>query len=338
VIIIAYLLIGYSVFSALVISLTHFRRANYIGQNVPRAMGLLFLMLLVGLQLTHLVYLQQLGDPVHEEYYRVLLFAIAPTFYWYSYPLLRAPIKWKRWHLLHAVPALVAPMLPYHWALPVAFLLGAGYLLWLALGIYALRGQREGFRLELAALGGVFVIALSVVAMALLISLIGERVFYGMYASAIGCAFVLVGLALGLAPRLSVEVADVARETYTVSTLSNVDCDAALDRLEALMTGERLYCQAELDLASLARQLGLSGHQLSELINTRLGISFSRFLRQHRVEAAKQMLIAEPSASVLSVGLAVGFASQSNFYDAFREITGMSPGNFRKIGRERAPN
>ena len=38
------------------------------------------------------------------------------------------------------------------------------------------------------------------------------------------------------------------------------------------------------------------------------------------------MLCAEPSASVLSVGLSVGFSSQSNFYEAFREIEGMTPG------------
>ncbi|MGE8357156.1 MAG: helix-turn-helix domain-containing protein, partial [Microvirgula sp.] len=39
----------------------------------------------------------------------------------------------------------------------------------------------------------------------------------------------------------------------------------------------------------------------------------------------------EPSASVLSVGLSVGFSSQSTFYEAFREIEGMTPGQFRKL-------
>ena len=42
-------------------------------------------------------------------------------------------------------------------------------------------------------------------------------------------------------------------------------------------------------------------------------------------------LLAEPSASVLSVGLSVGFTSQSNFYEAFREIAGTTPGQFRKL-------
>jgi AraC-like DNA-binding protein len=43
------------------------------------------------------------------------------------------------------------------------------------------------------------------------------------------------------------------------------------------------------------------------------------------------MLLAEPRASVLSVGLSVGFTSQSNFYEAFREIEGSTPGQYRKL-------
>ncbi|MEM7366395.1 MAG: helix-turn-helix domain-containing protein, partial [Pseudomonadota bacterium] len=37
-----------------------------------------------------------------------------------------------------------------------------------------------------------------------------------------------------------------------------------------------------------------------------------------------------PSQSVLSVSLEVGFRSQSTFYAAFREVTGLSPGDYRK--------
>jgi AraC-like DNA-binding protein len=76
---------------------------------------------------------------------------------------------------------------------------------------------------------------------------------------------------------------------------------------------------------------------LSELINTHLGKSFSRYLREQRVEAAKLQLIDEPKATVLGIGLAVGFSSQSNFYEAFREIVGMTPGQFRKLNQKSIP-
>jgi AraC-like DNA-binding protein len=72
-------------------------------------------------------------------------------------------------------------------------------------------------------------------------------------------------------------------------------------------------------------------------VNGRLGKGFSRYLRERRIEAAKAMLLGEPKASVLSVGLCVGFTSQSNFYEAFREIEGCTPGQYRKLHAPAGP-
>ena len=95
------------------------------------------------------------------------------------------------------------------------------------------------------------------------------------------------------------------------------------------MTTQKVYQNEDLSLASLAAELGLSGHQLSELVNARLGVGFSRYVRERRVEAAKKLLVSAPSQSILSVSLDTGFRSQSSFYAAFKEITGQSPGDFR---------
>jgi AraC-like DNA-binding protein len=335
--ILAILLIGYSVFSALVIVLTHFRQDNYTDQKLSQVMGTSLLLVLGVMQLLHFAFLQYGADFIHGATYSLLLFAVAPLFYLFSKPLLQAQTGFHPRQVLHLLPLIVAPLLPFQWALPLAFAVGAGYLLWLARCVYALRSLRGRFRLELAVLGTVFVIALLVFAIGLSLPLLGEQLFFTLYAGAIGCAFLLVSLVLGFTPRLAVDVTEAARETYAVSTLTNLDCAAALAKLDALMGQERIYQQPELDLPNLATRIGLSAHQLSELINTRLGKGFSRYLREHRIEAAKDMLLSEPSASVLSVGLSAGFISQSNFYDAFREITGMTPGKFRKLRLQKAP-
>jgi AraC-like DNA-binding protein len=96
------------------------------------------------------------------------------------------------------------------------------------------------------------------------------------------------------------------------------------------MTTRKLYANEDLSLSSLAAELGISTHQLSELVNSRLGLGFSRYVRERRVAAAKQLLVAAPSQSILSVSLDTGFRSQSAFYAAFKEITGQSPGDFRE--------
>ncbi|MBU0654884.1 MAG: helix-turn-helix domain-containing protein [Gammaproteobacteria bacterium] len=327
----AVLLSGFSVFSALIMTLTHFRCDNYKGQLLAQGMGVILLLTLVGLQLTHFFWLQGTADFVHTAYYQVLLFAVAPAFYLFSKPLLQADSILHPYQLLHLLPVLAAPLLPFSLALPLAFAVGAGYLLWLAYSIHALRSQRSRFRLELAILGTVFAIALAVLLLGLGLPLIPEKLFFTLYASAIGIAFLLVSIVLSLAPQLSTEVAEAARETYAVSTLGNVDCAHMLVRLGNLMDQEQVFQNPDMDLPTLAERMQLTPHQLSELINTRLGKGFSRYIREYRVEAAEDLLLDKPSMPVLTVGMEVGFTSQSNFYQAFREMTGMTPGQYRKV-------
>jgi AraC-like DNA-binding protein len=332
----AILLTGYSVFSAFVLALTHFRFEHYRGQRSTQVTGILLLTALAGLQLLHADYFLADNGLRYPALYIFLLFSVAPAFYLFSKPLLRASSGFKGQHLLHFLPGVLAVWLPFTQGLPLAFAVGAGYLLWLASSVYALRAQRSRFRLELLVLGSVFVLALLVLLLGLLLPLVPEQLFFSLYASAVGGAFMLVSIALNYAPQMSEQVSEAAQETYAVSTLGQVDCEAVLAKMQQLMERDAIYRDSQLDLNTLAARLDLSAHQLSELINTRLGKHFSRYMRENRVRAAQAMLLAEPSASVLSVGLSVGFTSQSNFYEAFREIAGTTPGKFRKLNQYKA--
>jgi AraC-like DNA-binding protein len=286
------------------------------------------------LQAAHFGQLQWNRAWTDSAWYRATLFVVAPAFFLFSRPILQARVgAVPGWMLgAHLAPALLGWLLPATLALPLAFAIGAAYLAWLARQLYALRGNRASFHLELLLLGVVFAVALGVAVLGVRADAMPQRLFLSLYASAIGLAFLLVQVTLGLRPQLSSDVQETAQAAYAnATTLAKVDCDDALARLQTLMQAERVYTDPDLSLAGLGARLGLSPHQLSELVNSRLGKGFSRYLREHRVEAAKAMLLAEPKASVLSVGLSVGFTSQSNFYEAFREIAGSTPGQFRKL-------
>ena len=328
----AILFIGFSLFSALSLALTHFRGDQYRDQAMSRLMGLMLLAALCALQIAHFAWLFLDLPWVEALSYRITLFAVAPAFFLFSLPLLNPDLSaaHRPRLLAHALPVGAALVLPGELALPLAFIVGAGYLLWLGRSLYALRAERENFRREISLLGGVFGIAIGVSALGLMQASLPGKLFVSLYSIAIGAAFFLVQTALGLRPALSVEVRESVQAAYGNSTLRNVDSDAVLSRLAALMTSERLYVDPELSLPSLAERLGLTTHQLSELMNVRLGKGFSRYLREQRVAAARLALCEEPSASVLSIGLCAGFTSQSNFYEAFREIEGTTPGQYRK--------
>lgn len=325
-------LTGYSLFCGLALAITQLGFGQL--QHKPWLRGacgvcLAAVMVLQGVHMAWFV----LGWAGYQTViYRMALFLVAPAFMLFALPLLTStePKASGRQLALHGLPLLLGVFLPWHTALPVAFAIGAGYLVWLAKALYALRQAAGDYRAELLGLWGVFAVALMACVLGLLQWQWGGLWFFYVYASAIGLAFWALQILLSIKPQLATTVMETAAATYAQSTLTKLDCEQLLQQLTHLMAQQRVYEQADLSLPQLAQQLGVTGHQLSELLNSRLGKGFSRYVREQRVAAAKQMLTQEPSVSVLAIGMSVGFTSQSNFYEAFREIEGMPPGQYRK--------
>ncbi|MDX8127796.1 helix-turn-helix domain-containing protein [Methylomonas sp. OY6] len=328
--IVALLFIGFSFGAALLLLAGNILQAREPVRFTSKLAGFLLIAGLAGIQSLHLGYLLNRYEQVHSALYLFLLYGIAPSFYFYSRQLLRNDAGYSRHDVLHVLPFALCMILPYRLALPGAFLVGGGYLLWLAKTVYALRGQRQRFHWELSALGILFAIAVGVLLLGFIWPLLNQTDFIGSYSILIGLAFFAVTLTLLRFPNITADVSEAVRAAYAESTLNNVDRQAVLSKLDALMTQDKLYTLETLSLAVLAEQLNLSQHQLSELINTEFQQGFSRYIREQRIAAAKKLLLAEPNASVLSIGLTVGFSTQSNFYAAFRDIVGVAPGQYRK--------
>jgi AraC-like DNA-binding protein len=327
---IALIFIGFSIGASVLLMI-----ANSLQQQAPRravaqAAGLLLLVGLAGLQCLHLGFLLNQSDAFHSPLYPAMLYGIAPSFYFYSRQILLADSPYQRCDLYHAAPIGGNLILPQSIAVPAAFLIGSGYLLWLAHSVYALRDQRQRFRLELMALAALFAIAIGVVLLGFIWPLLSEQQFIVAYSILIGMALFAVTLTLLRFPTITADVSEAVQAAYAESTLKHVDKAAVLAKLDKLMQQDKLYTLETLTLPLLAEQLELSPHQLSELVNTQFQQGFSRYLREQRIQEAKRLLLAEPHASVLAIGLSVGFSTQSNFYAAFRDIVGMAPGQYRK--------
>lgn len=330
----AQLFTGYSLGTLLVLALTQFNARQYSQQPVARWAGRGLLAALGVLQLVHGAWLWGLGVGMQSPAYGAALLLVAPCFYLVAVqvlmPLRQAPHLAEV--LTHLAPMAAVVVVPVGWTLPLAFGVGSLYLAWLLRALWTLRSARAQWAHEVALLGLAAFIGVGVCMMGLLQGGTPTESFYALYAMAIGLALLLVQVLLGLRPHLAQEVAETARAApYATTTLASVDVPAVLARLDGLMEERHRYRNAELSLPTLAQELGLSAHQLSELLNTRMGKGFGRYLRELRVAGAKRMLVQEPTASVLSVGLNMGFCSQSNFYEAFREIEGCTPGQYRKL-------
>lgn len=181
----------------------------------------------------------------------------------------------------------------------------------------------------LATIGGVVALA------ALMGGLLDEPLFYSVYLSLITGLMVatyLLGIKYPEMVHYLTETVQQAEEKpkYERSTLSQLPVQQLIERLQAVMEEEQLYQDENLNLSALAEVLSISPHQLSELLNEKLGKNFSRYLKECRVARASERLISEPDEPILNIGFAVGFSSSSAFYAAFREIEGVPPGQYRK--------
>ena len=323
--------IGFSVFSAAILFAAYVFFLDTLNKSwfaIASCAGLLGC--ISALQLWHAQYFLNGEDIFLNPQYRFWLILSPPMFFYFSRAVLQPEAPVRPLLLLCLVPLLLNFLPRYEIAIAVTFVSGAGYSFWLTNLIYGLRAQRLRFKAEMFFFGLFFVLAFLVLLLGLSVPYIDHGYFYVFYANCMTICYVLVIGALIVFPDLLAQVAEVAKLGYAASTLKDVDIPANLEKLEQLMSKARLYQNENLNLAMTAEAVGLTSHQLSELINRQFGMNFSRYVREQRVNAAKRILIDEPKSSVLSIGLEVGFGTQSNFYAAFKEITGISPGAFRK--------
>jgi len=86
---------------------------------------------------------------------------------------------------------------------------------------------------------------------------------------------------------------------------------------------------ADVSLAALAADAGLSRFHFCRAFKESTGLSPHAWLRQHRLGQAMNML-RETDASVVSVAAALGYSSQTAFAAAFRKLTGETPSDWRR--------
>jgi len=288
------------------------------------------------LQFAHIQYFLNEIPLLSSRWYAVLLATTPLTFYFFSRELLFHGEQPQPKDLAHGLLLILVLILPLPWASVASFAAGCCYTLYIYIKIMRMRTQIPRFRFERFFFA--LFVAMNILALALGLTApwLNEGMFYHGYAASISIAMILVTTALLVYPELLTDVLLASETVYAKSKLDNVDVAKLKLALEQLMLQDRIFENENLTLTSAAEQLDISAQQLSELVNSDFGMSFPRYVRQHRVEAAKQMLVGEPTASVLSVSLATGFRSQSSFYTAFKEYTGVTPAAFRTNLQQKA--
>lgn len=135
----------------------------------------------------------------------------------------------------------------------------------------------------------------------------------------------------------SLESADAnATVKYERSGLSDEAAERYLASLKRLMEEQRIYRNSGLTLSELSDQLGVSPHNLSEVINKKLGRNFYDLVNGYRLEEVKRDLTdpAKAHLKILSIAFDAGFNSKATFNTFFKEQTGTTPSEFRRTRQQ----
>ncbi len=103
-------------------------------------------------------------------------------------------------------------------------------------------------------------------------------------------------------------------------------------RIILILEKEKFFLDPTLTLETLAHQLKTSRTELSRIINKERGMNFYDFINTFRVEEFKRRLFLEEyrNCNILEVALDSGFNAKSTFNKVFKNITGLTPLQYKK--------
>lgn len=114
--------------------------------------------------------------------------------------------------------------------------------------------------------------------------------------------------------------------------LSNEIINQTIARLQKSMIAEKLFLNKELNLAVLSEQTGIPQKTISAVLNQHLHTSFNEFINTYRIQAFKEKVSHPETDNLTIAGIALecGFSSQATFQRTFKQVTGLSPSEFRR--------
>ena len=99
------------------------------------------------------------------------------------------------------------------------------------------------------------------------------------------------------------------------------------------LVNERLYLNKNLTLSMLAKSVQMTRHSVSQIINREFQMNFYQLVNQYRVKEFENLLLRIGNlekANIKELSKQAGFKTFSSFNNYFKQIKGMTPGEYKK--------
>lgn len=109
-----------------------------------------------------------------------------------------------------------------------------------------------------------------------------------------------------------------------------------LSKISDVMKQTEIICKSEFSIHKLAELVHTNERYVSEVINTSLKKNFRSYINSFRIREAQRLLLNLDTTNftVESIAPLVGFKSSKTFWEAFKEVTGVTPSNYLKSIKE----
>ena len=126
------------------------------------------------------------------------------------------------------------------------------------------------------------------------------------------------------------QVAALPDEEIT-EPLPNAKREELMLRITELLEKDKIYLDSDLNMTDVAKRLGVHRNDVSMVVNSSKGISFSQLMNGYRVEFAKQQMLSNPEMKMANIAIGSGFSNDTSFFRTFKAITGMTPSEWLSL-------
>jgi AraC-like DNA-binding protein len=123
-------------------------------------------------------------------------------------------------------------------------------------------------------------------------------------------------------------------EKYKNYELESNEMEEIITKMKSYFNLKKGYLDSEFNLDKLSSDLNISKVKITLSLNMQLKTNFYQYINTLRVEEAKRLIDKKQEANFITIGYESGFKNKSTFYKYFKQNTGVTPSDYKKIIQE----
>ena len=150
----------------------------------------------------------------------------------------------------------------------------------------------------------------------------------------IGFKGIKQGIIFKYSPLLEYKINNMqTNSSYTKYGLKKQDSIKIAERLNKYMKEEQPFLDTELSLSKLAKEINTYPHYLTQVLNENMKLNFYDYVNSFRIKEVKKELNNPKNSqfTILAIAYDCGFNSKSVFNRIFKQKTGLTPSEYKKI-------